>query len=119
MKNILVIDDNPTNLTLARETMQEKYKVSVVISGEQALRFLDKKPADLILLDIFMPDMDGLETLKKIKERPGFDTPVAVMTGLLEDETKEEFAKLGVSEFIQKPFIPSEMLVTVKKLIGE
>ena len=67
LKHILVIDDNVTNLKLAEKTLKPYYKVSLLISGAQTLRFLEKNKPDLILLDINMTDMDGYETLAKIK----------------------------------------------------
>ena len=58
-KHILVIDDSVTNLKLAEKTLKPFYKVSLLISGAQTLKFLSKNKPDLILLDIDMPDMDG------------------------------------------------------------
>ena len=66
MKTILAVDDSPANLTIVREVLKDRYKVNVVTSGEQALKFLEKKEPDLILLDVCMPGMDGIETMKRI-----------------------------------------------------
>lgn len=119
MKNILAVDDNPANLTLVRETLKDKYKVSVVTSGDQALRFLEKKQPDLILLDICMPGMDGIETLKeinKIGERPW---KVIILTALADMDMAEETKGLGAVDMIPKPFVPAQMIETVIKAIGE
>ncbi len=63
-KHVLIIDDNTTNLQIAEKTLKQHYKVTLLISGEQALKFLKKSKPDLILLDIRMPGMDGFETIK-------------------------------------------------------
>ena len=59
MKHILIVDDNKTNLTLAKNELSKEYQVTPVLSGFQALQFLEKRSTDLILLDISMPEMDG------------------------------------------------------------
>ena len=66
-KHILVVDDNTTNLRLAEKALKPLYKVTLLISGEQALKFLSKNKPDLILLDIMMPGIDGFQTIKAIK----------------------------------------------------
>ena len=68
MKHILVVDDNKTNLMTAKAALQEQYKVTAVLMGVHALKFLESNMCDLILLDIDMPQMDGFEVLARIKE---------------------------------------------------
>lgn len=67
MKSILIIDDNKVNLATARMVLRDEYKIIPVTSGVQALIYLEKNDCDIILLDINMPEMDGFETLKKIR----------------------------------------------------
>ena len=110
LKHVLVIDDNVTNLKFAEKILKPYYKVSLLISGAQALKFLSKNTPDLILLDINMPDMDGYKTLKKIRENQDLDnTPVIFLTALSDSESE-----LGAVDFIIKPFIPQTMLSRVK-----
>lgn len=67
MYHILIVDDDKLNLTVARNALSGTYKVTAVISGEQALHFLQNNICDLILLDINMPEMDGFEVMTKIR----------------------------------------------------
>lgn len=110
MKSILVVDDSKANLTLAKQALDSYYQVTLVISGAQALKYLEKKTADLILLDINMPDMDGLETLLKIKARPETaDIPVIFLTAKTDPETEVACLEHGATDFIGKPFVPQVM----------
>ena len=109
-KTILVVDDSKANLTLAKQALDEHYQVSLVPSGSTALRFLEKRVPDLILLDINMPEMDGLETLRRIREtEEGKDIPVIFLTSRTDPETEVECLRLGASDFIGKPFVPEVM----------
>lgn len=114
-KHILVIDDNVTNLKIAEKVLKPYYKVSLLISGAQTLRFLSRNKPDLILLDINMPDMDGYETLTKIRENPELDNvPVIFLTALSDSESEARSIELGAIDFIIKPFVPQTMLSRVK-----
>ena len=110
MKTILVVDDSKANLTLAKQALEEYYQVSLVISGQMALRFLEKKTPDLILLDINMPEMDGKETLRQIRAVDEYrDIPVIFLTARTDPETEVECLELGATDFITKPFVPQVM----------
>ena len=119
MKQILAVDDNPANLTLVRETLRDLYKVTPVTSGEQALKFLEKKQPDLILLDVCMPGMDGIETLTRINELPERPWKVLFLTALADGDMQSETEALGAEGCLAKPFKPAEMLAAVRKVIGE
>ena len=115
LKHILVIDDNVTNLKLAEKTLKPYYKVSLLISGAQTLRFLEKNKQDLILLDINMTDMDGYETLAKIKSNKELENvPIIFLTALSDSESEAKGFELGAVDFIIKPFAPQSMLSRVK-----
>lgn len=119
MKNILAVDDNPANLTLVRETLKDKYKVGVVTSGEQALKFVEKKNPDLILLDVCMPGMDGIETMKELNKIENPTWKVIFLTALADIDLIEEGKALGAIDCIAKPFHPDEMLTKVAAALGE
>jgi len=104
------VDDSKANLTLAKQALDEYYQVSLVTSGQMALRFLEKRMPDLILLDINMPEMDGLETLRQIRANHDYkDIPVIFLTAKTDPETEVECLKLGAADFIGKPFVPQVM----------
>lgn len=108
-KHILVVDDNKMNLTILKRELSE-YQVTPVVSGAAALKFLEKKLPDLILLDVNMPEMDGKETLRRIREREnGKEVPVIFITADNTSETEVECLALGADDYISKPFIPEVM----------
>ena len=119
MKHILIVDDNKTNLIMARQELKEEYEVTPVISGEQALQFLEKRIPDLILLDINMPVMDGKETLTRIKENPVWSNiPVIFLTSDESSETEAECLRLGAEDYIRKPFVAKVMKSRIERVIN-
>ena len=119
MKHILIVDDSKTNLIMARQELKEEYEVTPVISGEQALQFLQKRIPDLILLDINMPVMDGKETLAKIKENPAWQNiPVIFLTSDESAETEAECLRLGAEDYIRKPFVAKVMRSRIERVIN-
>ena len=110
-KHILVVDDNTTNLRLAEKALKPLYKVTLLISGEQALKFLSKNKPDLILLDIMMPGIDGFQTIKAIKANDETKSiPVIFLTAQSESFSEINGLQLGAADFITKPFVPEVML---------
>ena len=110
-KHILVVDDNTTNLRLAEKALKPLYKVTLLISGEQALKFLSKNKPDLILLDIMMPGIDGFQTIKAIKNNDETKyIPVIFLTAQSESFSEINGLQLGAADFIAKPFVPEVML---------
>ena len=101
MKHILVVDDNKTNLTLVKNELSKEYQVTPVISGFQALKFLEKKPTDLILLDLSMPEMDGRETMRRIRENEDWaKIPIIFLTADNTPETESQCLADGADDFI-------------------
>ena len=110
MKNILIIDDNKLNLATARKVLSDKYKVIPAIKGTQALTYLKNGDCDIILLDINMPEMDGFEVLKKIRELEHCkNIPVIFLTADDDSETETRCFMEGAIDFITKPFVPEVM----------
>ncbi len=110
-KHILIVDDNTTNLRLAEKALKPLYKVTLLISGEQALKFLSKNKPDLILLDIMMPGIDGFQTIKAIKSNDDTKSiPVIFLTAQQESFSEINGLQLGAADFITKPFVPEVML---------
>ena len=105
-KRVLTVDDEMMNNKIITHIMKDepKYEVISAESGKEALRLLGSQSFDLILLDVKMPEMDGLETLRHIREK--YRTPVVLMTSDKTLEAATEFAELGCDDFITKPVLP-------------
>ena len=106
LRKILVVDDEPICTKIIKKIMSDEpmYKIDSVDSGKEALEILEKEHYDLILLDVRMPDMDGIETLRQIRDK--YDIPVAFMTSDRNDEALIQFSQYGCDEYITKPFQP-------------
>ncbi|MGN0696521.1 MAG: HD domain-containing phosphohydrolase [Oscillospiraceae bacterium] len=105
-RSVLIVDDEIINHKLITNIMSDEpaYKIVSVCSGMDALKALEKMSFDLILLDVRMPGMDGIETLKAIREH--YNIPVVFMTSDKEFEMAGKFAELGCDDYITKPFLP-------------
>ncbi len=114
MKHILLVDDNLTNLKQAASLLKDHYKVSMVKSGEQALEFLEKYNPDLILMDVEMPEMDGYETTRRIKQNPKTSRiPVIFLTGDQDVNSEIKGFEVGAVDYVRKPFTKEIMMYRV------
>ena len=118
MYHILIVDDDKTNLSAAKNALSDAYKITAVTSGEQALRFLKNNVCDLILLDINMPEMDGFEVMDRIKASPErADIPIIFLTADNDPQTESRCLEKGAMDFITKPFVLNVMLSRISKLL--
>ncbi len=118
MKHILVVDDDSMNCALAKHVLCQNYEVSTVFSGEEALEFLEKQVPNLILMDVDMPRMGGIEVARRIKENQDWaKIPIIFITSNSDPATEVECLKLGADDFITKPFVPIVMNSRVSKIL--
>lgn len=118
MKHILVVDDDSMNCVLAKHVLCQNYEVSTVCSGEEALDFLEKQVPHLILMDVDMPQMSGIEVARRIKENDTWSQiPIIFITSNSDPATEVECLKLGADDFITKPFIPIVMNSRVSRIL--
>ena len=119
-KTILVVDDTPENIQVLIAVLGDKYKVKVAKDGEKALKIANaSKPPDLILLDILMPDMDGYEVCRRLKENDTTkDIPVIFVTGTEDSNDQQKGIDLGAFCIITKPVNPSVMHANIKQALG-
>ncbi len=111
LQKVLVVDDISLNLSKVEQVLRGKYRVITANSGKRALGYLAKQKTDLILLDIRMENMDGIQTLKEIRTmKHCADIPVIMLTAKRDKETVLESAALGIVDYIVKPFDPNELL---------
>lgn len=110
-KRLFLVDDNAVNLSVGKSVLQNKYTVVTMSSGEELLLMLDNTSADLILLDIEMPGMNGYEVIEKLKENPSTtDIPVIFLTGKNNPADELKGLSLGAVDYISKPFSPPLLL---------
>lgn len=117
MANILIVDDEQSYRQLLSLVFEEQgNNIRTAMNGRQALEMLDAEPADIIISDVKMPDMDGIEMLRAVRETLP-DLGVILMTAFASVETAREAFKLGADDFIQKPFDVEELKLIVKKTL--
>ncbi len=115
---ILVVDDEDALRTvLSSELEGEGYKVASAADGSEAIEILKKEGFDLILLDIKMPNVDGFEVLKFVKENHP-DTKVIMLTGFADLKNAIESKKLGAEDFVSKPYDLVDLLTTVERVLS-
>ncbi len=116
--HILVVDDEPDIRASVQEILEDEgYEVSVADSGAAAREARRARRPDLILLDIWMEDIDGISLLKEWAESNGLPCPVIVMSGHGTVETAVEATRLGAYDFIEKPISLAKLLLTVKRAL--
>ena len=114
-KTIFVVDDSDTNLSIAEGALENQYRVMTLPSAAKMFAFLEKFTPDIILLDIEMPEMDGIEALRRLKAHNAFaDIPVIFLTGVTDVSIEARGFELGAVDFITKPFSAPVLLNRVK-----
>jgi CheY-like chemotaxis protein len=117
MKHILVVDDEKHICELYKSELEDEgYLVTVANSGEEALSEVDRNPPDLIVLDIQMPGMDGVETLEKLIGR---DKGIPVILNTAFSHYKEDFTTWGADAYVVKSSDTSKLKKEIKRLLGE
>lgn len=116
MKNKILIVDDDIDSTIIQQSIVQKlgYYTQIAINGIDAIKFIKQDKPDLILLDIFMPEMDGYETIKYITEN--FDIPIIVVTAG-GNQCIKKIKDMGILFYVQKPIIPNKMQKEINKCI--
>jgi putative two-component system response regulator len=120
-KLVFVVDDNDSNLTMAAAALENDFRVLTMPSAEKMFSLLEKVCPDLILLDVEMPTLNGVDALLKLKaDSKRNDIPVVFLTGLSEEEIeafKNKAFETGALDIIRKPFDFNELLEKAKEYI--
>jgi two-component system phosphate regulon response regulator PhoB len=113
--HILVVDDEPDiSALVAFHLARESYRVRTVGDGMEALRAIEAEQPDLVVLDLMLPGMQGLDLLRELRRRPEMEEiPVVLLTARREERDRVEGLRLGADDYVPKPFSPQELVLRV------
>lgn len=120
-KRVLVVDDEP-NIVLSLEFLMKKagFEVEVARNGQEALEAIARRPPDVLLLDVMMPEMDGFEVCERLRADPrGRATKVVMLTARGRDSERQRGLALGADAYVTKPFSTRELVERVKAMLAE
>ncbi|MGF1754076.1 response regulator transcription factor [Vibrio makurazakiensis] len=116
MSRVLVVDDDIQLCELLSEVLEEEgYHVDAVHCGESALEFIQSHPVDLVLLDVMLPNLNGLQVARRICQR--FATPILMLTALSDEDSMLDGYQAGADQYIAKPFKVPELLTRIKVIL--
>jgi DNA-binding NtrC family response regulator len=116
-KNVLIVDDDPDVLTMLEGLLKKlEYNPFVAANGEEAVRVIDSNKIDVVVSDLVMPEMNGMELLKRVKSRKG-DVPFVMITGHPSIETAVEAIKKGAYDYLTKPFQAEEVRIKIDRAL--
>jgi two-component system, cell cycle response regulator DivK len=121
MKTALIIEDNDNNLELIRFILlQAGYRVRFAVTGLEGVQQALTIPPDFIVLDIQLPDINGLEVLKRIRANPvGVTVPIIAMTSYAMSGDKERLLAAGCTSYIEKPIDPMTVIAQIEAVLGK
>lgn len=115
---VMLIDDDPINAKAVTAMLKYEFEVVAVSSGKQAFEVLSKEKPDLILLDVYMPEMDGHEVIKELKKNPEYvDIPVVFLTSDVEENTEIQGFSEGAIDFLRKPFRKDVAIQRIRRIL--
>jgi len=119
MSTILIVEDNEKNMKLARDVLQAKGYVTLeAVTGEDGVRMAIEKKPDLVLMDIQLPGINGIEALRQVRADPGCARiPVVAFTASVMSNDRSQISEAGFDGFLSKPINLKEFLETVKRLL--
>ena len=118
-KLIMTADDSPSVRQMVSFALkQEGYDVVEAVDGQDALKKMDGQKVDMLITDLNMPNMDGIELIKEVRHKPQFKfMPIVFLTTESQDEKKKEGKAAGATGWIVKPFKPEQLLAVIKKVL--
>lgn len=120
-KRILVVDDDEMVLMALEELLKpEGYEVHAFSSGTEALKKLDENGFDLLMMDVIMPEMDGFELCRRIRQKEKYkEVPIVFLTAKSRDEDKAKGLEAGANLFLSKPISPDKLIEIVGGALGQ
>jgi CheY-like chemotaxis protein len=118
-RRVLVVDDDAMNLRFAARLLRDLgYGGALATDGHKALRLVEEQSFDLVLLDINMPGMNGQDTLKALRARPGKRLPVLMVSGHDDEATRQHFFDLGADGLLVKPLAAAPLRQAIARTTG-
>ncbi|CAM2984470.1 response regulator transcription factor [Vibrio mytili] len=116
MSRVLIIDDDASLCELLEAVLQDEgYTVHAMHCGESALQYMEKAPVDLVLLDVMLPNLSGIQVARRICQR--FATPILMLTALNDEDSMLDGYQAGADQYIGKPFNVAELLMRIKAML--
>lgn len=116
-KKIVVADDEPFILSALQDTLSEDYAVYTASNGKEAIKTVEKVQPDLVILDVMMPEMDGLEACKQLKKNKETSSiPIIILTAKGQITDIEKGFKSGADAYVVKPFSPARLIEKVEEI---
>jgi two-component system response regulator VicR len=117
-KKIVLAEDNSVlSLLLKFRLEKEGYELLIAIDGKQAIELIEEHKPELILTDIMMPFVSGLEVISHVRNKLNMQTPIIVFSSAGQEEIVLKAFDLGATDFMSKPFSPHELVIRVKRLL--
>ena len=118
-RKILIVEDDEALLKILQLLLENSYDLTLAMNGKQGLELATSQRPDLILMDIMMPEIDGLEVLRRLKDDPKMATiPVILLTAKVGDENIYGGYQLGADYYIPKPFTNAQLLNGINMFLG-
>lgn len=118
---VLIVDDSPINRVVARQMIHKdlpKFQVREASGGAEALALLDAEPIDLVLMDVIMPEMDGIETTRRIRSRPHNAPPVVGLTADITKSVHQACLAAGMKQILTKPYSRADLLAVIQQHVA-
>lgn len=120
MKRILIIEDDEMLLHVIERILgREGYETHIARNGKEAIINLETNDYDLVITDLMLPFANGLELINKIRSSKQKHTPVIILSSMVHENTVTDGFEIGADDYIRKPFMPSELLFRIKRLINK
>src|ERR1700759_4170315 len=115
-RRVLAVDDNPINLEIVAELLGDHYRVKFAQSSAEAVRIAEKFQPGIILLDVMMPDVDGIQTCHRLRAIPGLsDSAIIMVSAKAMPSEQAAGLRAGADDYITKPFDDNELLAILRK----
>ncbi len=118
MKTILIAEDTDSNFLLLNIVLRKKYNLVRAYNGQEALELFQENKPDLILMDIKMPIMDGLDATREIRKTDA-EIPIIALTANAFDSDKQKAKEAGCNGYMAKPIVAADLLVLMQEYLGE